>query len=621
MMEITTIEKIMIETAMGNTMIEYTLRAKLKEYKDRGHVDRNSDGEFNDREHRIKMSGNATIKHMVIEAMMEYTMMENTVIETVMDGTALQNLVIGLVRFVPEIDDHPGVQSEEIREIKISRDKVLEKLERLISSKSVGSDVTTPWGSNEKVTEIMDLLTMIFQNSLFRNDPTWLDVGKCYTAFQKRRKRENKKLQVPELKFQVNDAEEQNSWLKSLNEEIGNANNKEFDQVTVDENNSLDHLTRNRVKINHTRRPPTRHHRKEVASAVSGGMQRLELGVENLTVEDSTNEEQPKENPSNQTNKNRPILMPKIKPSNAKGGDELEKKEIPPEAETGEGPPAEKGEGPPAEEGEGPLAKEGEGPPAEEGEGPPAEKGEGPLAKEGEGPLAEKGEGPLAEEGEEPATEEGERPPAKGGEGPPAKEGEGPPAKEGEGPSAEEGKEEDLSCATETVADCQESEGESDFQAEVSSGVNIMKKQSSETCNSSLNRANLIRVKCASLGDILSESKQHAIRKQVDTSGHLKKRNVEKLEGEIAFELKVTEELLQQAAGEQHLQSNITQDSWSTRSAAHLLNEAVAKWTEADKVLQELKGLKGLCNKSETLTLEERERRKNLLTMYRRSVP
>ncbi|XP_072324916.1 uncharacterized protein plekho2 isoform X2 [Scyliorhinus torazame] len=385
-------------------------------------------------------------------------------------------------------------------------------------------------------------------------------------------------------------------------------------KVTVDEKNSLDHLTRNRVKMNHTRRPPTRQHRKEVASAVSGGMQRLELGAQNLTVEDSTNEEQPKEKPSNQTNKNRLILMPKIKPSNAKGSDELEKKESPPEAETGEGPPAEEGEGPPAKEGEGPPAKEGEEPQAEEGEGPLTEEGEGPPAKEGEELQAEEGEGPLTKEGEGPQTKEGE--------GPPAKEGEGPPAKEGEGPSAKEGEEEDLSCATETVADCQESEGESDFQAEVSSGVNVMKKQLSETnSNSSLNRANLIRVKCASLGDILSESKQHAIRKQIDTSGHLEERNVEKLEGEIAFELKVTEELLQQAAGEQHLQSNITQDSWSTRSAAHLLNEAMAKWTEADKVLQELKGLKGLCNKSETLTLEERERRKNLLTMYRRSVP
>ncbi|XP_078386042.1 uncharacterized protein LOC144668164 [Cetorhinus maximus] len=382
---------------------------------------------------------------------------------------------------------------------------------------------------------------------------------------------------VPELRFQINSAEDKDSWLSALNEAIGNANDKEFDQVTVDEKNSLDHLTRNRVKINHTRRPPTRQHRKEVASAVSDGMQRLEFGAQSLIGEDTTSEEQSKKKLSNQTNKNRPILMPKIKPSNAKGNNGLEKK----------------GEGPPAEEGEGPLVEEGEGPPAEEGEGPPSEEGEGPPAEEGEGPLVEEGEGPPAEEGE------------------------GPPAEEGEGPPSEE---EDLSCTTETVPDRLESEGESGFQTKVSSDANEMEKQPSETnSNHSLNGANLSRVKCASLGDILSESKQQAIRKPFDIHcGNLENKNVEKLEGEIAFELKVTEELLQQAAGEQHLQGDITQDNWSTRS---LLNEAMAKWSEADKVLQELKGLKELCKKPETLTLEERERRKDLLTVYRRSVP
>ncbi|XP_078097723.1 uncharacterized protein LOC144511329 [Mustelus asterias] len=462
---------------------------------------------------------------------------------------------------------------------------------------------------------------------------------------------------VPELKFQVNDAEEQDSWLRTLNEEIGKANNKEFDQVTVDEKNSLDHLTRNRVKINHNRRPPTRQHRKEVAIAVSGGMQRLELGAQNLTVEDSTSEEQSKEKPSNQPNKNRPILMPKIKPR-------LEKKGEGPLTEEGEGPLTEEGEGPLTEEGKGLLAKEGEGPLTEEGKGPLTEDGEGPLTEQGESPLTEQGEGPLTEEGEGPLTKqgeepltkqgegpltkqgegpltkqgegpltkegegppavEGEGPPAMEGEGSPAMEGEGPPAMEGEGPPAEEGEEmSDLSCAIETVADCQESKGESDFQTEVSSDAKVTEKQSSKiNSNSSLNGANLTRVKCASLGDILSESKQQTIWKQFDSHcDHRKKKNVEKLEGEIAFQLKVTEELLQQAAGEQHHQSNITKDSWSARSAAHFLNEAMAKWSEADKVLQELKGLKELCNKPETLTLEERERRKNLLTVYRRSVP
>uniref|UniRef100_UPI00398F8CB7 pleckstrin homology domain-containing family O member 2-like n=1 Tax=Pristiophorus japonicus TaxID=55135 RepID=UPI00398F8CB7 len=391
---------------------------------------------------------------------------------------------------------------------------------------------------------------------------------------------------VSDLKFQINDAEEKDSWLSALNEAIRESNNKEFDQVTVDENNSLDHLTRNRVKVNHPRRPPTRHHRKEVVTAASGGMQRLELGGQTLIIEDSTSEEQSKDKVINLTNKKRPVLMPKIKPSNVKGNDgsELSVSQ--------------------SEEGEESLDKVDEESVINEAKETPTKEGEESLVKEGEESLVKEGEESLVKEGEESVDEEGEE-------------------------SVDEG--EDLSCATETVSNSLENEGESDLQTKASSDANEMEKQPTET-NSSVNRSNLPRVKCTSLGDILSESKQKVMRKQFDTYYvNLKNENVEKMEDEIALELKVTEELLQQvseiwspgnvAGGEQHPLSNVTQANWSTRSAAHLLNEAMAKWSEADKVLQELKGLKELCTKSKTLTLEERERRKDLLTVYRRSVP
>ncbi|XP_043533006.1 pleckstrin homology domain-containing family O member 1-like [Chiloscyllium plagiosum] len=429
---------------------------------------------------------------------------------------------------------------------------------------------------------------------------------------------------VPELKFQVNDAEEKDSWLRALNEAIEEANNKEFDQVTVDEKSSLDHLTRNRAKINHSRRPPTRQHRKEVASAMSSGIQRLELGAQTLIIEESTDEAQLKEKVSDQAKKNRPILMPKARCTNAKSNDALEMKEESPLTEEGEGPsnqePLDK-----AKEGRG--AEEGEGRGAEEGEGRGAEAGEGRGAEAGEGRGAEAGEGRGAEAGESQGAEEEEGRGAEEGEGQAAEEGEGLPAKEGEGPPAEEGEVGKLSCTRETISDLLKNEGESDFQTKASTDTNEMEKQQSETnSNSSLNRANLLRVKCASLGDILSESKQQVITKQFDTYGNLKNTNVEKMESSIAFELKVTRELLQQVSGkdaavEQRLQSTTTQDNWSTRSAARLLNDAMAKWSEADKVLQELKDLKELYKKPETLTSEERERRKNLLTFYRRSVP
>ncbi|XP_059495225.1 pleckstrin homology domain-containing family O member 1-like [Stegostoma tigrinum] len=438
--------------------------------------------------------------------------------------------------------------------------------------------------------------------------------------------------QVPELKFQINDAEEKDSWLSALNEAIGEANNKEFDQVIVDEKCSLDHLTRNRAKINHTRRPPTRQHRKEVASAVSSGIQRLELGAQTLIIEESTDEAQLKEKASNQVNKNRPVLMPKARPTNAKRNDGLKMKEEGPVTEEGEEPSTQEtldqaGEAPLAEEGAGPPAEEGAGPPAEEGAGPPAEEGAGPPAEEGEGPPAEEGEGPPAEEGEGPPAEEGAGPPAEEGEGPPAEEGEGPPAEEGQGPLAEKRESGKLSCTRVSVSDLLKNEGESDFQTRASADTSEMEKQRSETnSNSLLNRTNLSWVKCASLGDILSESKQQKIRKQFDTYGNLKNTQVEKMESGIAFEITATKELLQQVtrketAVDQPLQSNTSQDSWSTRSAARLLNDAMAKWSEADKVLQELKDLKELYKKPETLTSEERERRKNLLTFYRRSVP
>ncbi|XP_072421005.1 uncharacterized protein [Chiloscyllium punctatum] len=416
---------------------------------------------------------------------------------------------------------------------------------------------------------------------------------------------------VSELKFQVNDAEEKDSWLRALNEAIEEANNKEFDQVTVDEKSSLDHLTRNRARINHSRRPPTRQHRKEVASAMSSGIQRLELGAQTLIIEESTDEAQLKEKVSDQAKKNRPILMPKARCTNAKSNEALEMKEESPLTEEGEGPSNQESLD---------KAKEGRG--AEEGEGRGAEEGEGRGAEEGEGRGAEEGEGRGAEEGEGRGAEEGE---GLGAEGRTAEEGEGLPVKEGEGPPAEEG--EVGSCTRETISDLLKNEGESDFQTKASTDTNEMEKQQSETnSNSSLNRANLPRVKCASLGDILSESKQQLITKQFDTYGNLKNTNVEKMESSIAFELKVTRELLQQVSGkdaavEQHLQSTTTQDNWSTRSAARLLNDAMAKWSEADKVLQELKDLKELYKKPETLTSEESERRKNLLTFYRRSVP
>ncbi|XP_061451436.1 pleckstrin homology domain-containing family O member 2 [Rhineura floridana] len=84
---------------------------------------------------------------------------------------------------------------------------------------------------------------------------------------------------VQDIKFQASNAEEKESWMKALNDGISRGKNKIFDEVKVDESLSLEHVTRGRAKLAQGRRPPTRSHLKEVASAVSDGILRLDLDV------------------------------------------------------------------------------------------------------------------------------------------------------------------------------------------------------------------------------------------------------------------------------------------------------------------------------------------------------
>ncbi|XP_055454792.1 pleckstrin homology domain-containing family O member 2 [Psammomys obesus] len=117
---------------------------------------------------------------------------------------------------------------------------------------------------------------------------------------------------VSDIKFQAPSGEEKESWIKALNEGINRGKNKAFDEVKVDKTCALEHVTRNRVRGGQRRRPPTRIHLKEVASAASDGLSRLDLDVPDsgppvfAPVSDDS-EDQPQEPP-------RP-LMPPVKPS------------------------------------------------------------------------------------------------------------------------------------------------------------------------------------------------------------------------------------------------------------------------------------------------------------------
>lgn len=82
---------------------------------------------------------------------------------------------------------------------------------------------------------------------------------------------------VPNLVFLAVSPEEKESWINVLNGAIIRAKNRILDEVTVDDS-QLSHLTRDRVKIPHNRRLPTRGHLLAVASTSSSdGMLTLDL--------------------------------------------------------------------------------------------------------------------------------------------------------------------------------------------------------------------------------------------------------------------------------------------------------------------------------------------------------
>ncbi|XP_066577527.1 pleckstrin homology domain-containing family O member 1 [Amia ocellicauda] len=83
---------------------------------------------------------------------------------------------------------------------------------------------------------------------------------------------------VPNLVFLAVSPEEKESWINALNGAITRAKNRILDEVTVEEESFLAHPTRDRAKIPHNRRLPTRGHLMAVAStSTSDGMLTLDL--------------------------------------------------------------------------------------------------------------------------------------------------------------------------------------------------------------------------------------------------------------------------------------------------------------------------------------------------------
>ncbi|XP_038624669.1 pleckstrin homology domain-containing family O member 1 [Tachyglossus aculeatus] len=83
---------------------------------------------------------------------------------------------------------------------------------------------------------------------------------------------------APSLIFLAVSPEEKESWINALNSAITRAKNRILDEVTVEEDSFLAHPTRDRARIQHSRRPPTRGHLMAVAStSTSDGMLTLDL--------------------------------------------------------------------------------------------------------------------------------------------------------------------------------------------------------------------------------------------------------------------------------------------------------------------------------------------------------
>ncbi|XP_049457526.1 pleckstrin homology domain-containing family O member 1-A-like isoform X1 [Epinephelus fuscoguttatus] len=85
---------------------------------------------------------------------------------------------------------------------------------------------------------------------------------------------------VPNLVFLAVSPEEKESWVNALNVAIIKAKNRILDEVTIGEDSALVHPTRDRAKIPHGRRLPTRGHLMAVASTSSHGMLTLDLVAE-----------------------------------------------------------------------------------------------------------------------------------------------------------------------------------------------------------------------------------------------------------------------------------------------------------------------------------------------------
>ncbi|XP_054498073.2 pleckstrin homology domain-containing family O member 2 [Agelaius phoeniceus] len=480
---------------------------------------------------------------------------------------------------------------------------------------------------------------------------------------------------VHDIKFQAPTLEEKESWIKALNEGINRGKNKVFDEVKVDESLSLDHVTRDRVKVSHGRRPPTRSHLKEAAKCTSDGILRLDLDIvdNGPPTFDSTISESDNEPPQKETPK---PPMPPTKPTGTKENQEAENNvpdqehkkplspPLPPDKKLKEnikskdsvnakeedsGSPeenVEESQAPSEENKENlievsnrviskapiPLPKsvpdklkvawdqptiepkktedlESSG---DDGKDNPAEIAATDVSKPPVPPkvLPEKmlatensSHGDLEAGGWEEQESGSSKPPVNGITASEVAEFTSPTAETEEGNGRTAAEKEQQTSAEETETSLAT---ETDHEAVKAT---IEKKDSTENTS-------VLKLRCSSLGDLLSDSKNK--QRALSGQGFPKDSHqcIAKMEEKVANEREKAEKLLQKVLREGLEQAQ--EGNGPPVVAETLLNEAVEQLRQASQVLQEIKGLGELKKEG---TQKQKEKQKDLVTLYRRSAP
>uniref|UniRef100_A0A8D2NU98 PH domain-containing protein n=1 Tax=Zosterops lateralis melanops TaxID=1220523 RepID=A0A8D2NU98_ZOSLA len=380
---------------------------------------------------------------------------------------------------------------------------------------------------------------------------------------------------VHDIKFQAPTLEEKESWIKALNEGINRGKNKVFDEVKVDESLSLDHVTRDRVKVSHGRRPPTRSHLKEV-SCTSDGILRLDLDIvdNGPPTFDSTISESDNEPPQKETPKP-PILKDSL---NAKEEDSVSPEENVEESQA------------PSEENKENLI---------EVSNRVTPKAPIPLPKSVPDKLKVAWDQPTIEPIK---TEDLE---SSGNDGKDNLD---------EIPAADVSKplvppkvlpEKMLATVNSSHGDLEAGGWEEQESGKTETSL----KDSTESTSG-------LKLRCSSLGDLLSDSKNK--QRALPGQGFPKDSHqcLAKMEEKVANEREKAEKLLQKVLREGWEQAQ--EGNGPPVIAETLLTEAVEQLRQASQVLQEIKGLGELKKEG---AQKQKEKQKDLVTLYRRSAP